>query len=451
MEGMTPPSGKRRITCRFEGVETARRMQNERDKALGIVRHLMDVPVVSIGSGLTKLNGPNPRPVPSTKKKVAKQMEASLLNIDVPMDDVFHLAHLGITIVGDVDRVDDTTYDVTFELDESDDSREPSDGIVNGLHTLAVFEKVLSQALVSQRQYVTFTVISGIPTQQRDTLIPWIARGRNTVLQVKDQSIDNLMGLFAPLKEVVADKPYAGLIGWEESARTPYDVLDVIAILTALNPTAFPNESGRGDEITHPVMAYEKQSSCLKLFEDPKLRGSYSAMVPLLPEALHLYDTIRSTAVDAYNAERRKGGNLRIIEKKPDHEGKAISDAWEFPFIRNTDGTYGRRGAYRLSAGATFATLAAFRVFVRPTGENRSMRWDGGFEAVLEAWCQLGEEMMLSCAETSQSLGGPNNMNAVGKHRPLWRGLHKTAKGYAAEVENRRLRAQLEKAQHAGV
>ena len=74
------------------------------------------------------------------------------------------------------------------------------------------------------------------------------------------------------------------------------------------------------------------------------------------------------------------------------------------------------------------------------------MRWDSGFNQVLRAWEDLGGELMLSCAETSQSLGGANNMNATGKHRPLWRSLHKTAKGYASEKENARLRAQLEKA-----
>jgi hypothetical protein len=40
-------------------------------------------------------------------------------------------------------------------------------------------------------------------------------------------------------------------------------------------------------------------------------------------------------------------------------------------------------------------------------------------------------------------------MNAVGKHRPLWRALHKTAKGYAVELENEPLRAQLDQAKQA--
>lgn len=443
----TVSSGNRKVSFRFEGVESARRMQNERDKALGVVRHYMDVPIRQLREGLAKLNGPNPRPVPNTNKKVARQIEASLLNQDVPEQDVFHLAHLGITVIGDVVKEDDDSMIVTFNV-EPDDAEEPADGVVNGLHSLAVIEKVLRESDVSDRQYITFNVISGIPASKRDTLIPWIARGRNTVLQVKDQSIDNLMGLFAPFKEALAIMPYAGEIGWEESARTNYDVLDVLAILTALNPVAFPNESPAGEEITQPVIAYEKQSACLKVFEDKRFQDSYRQMIPILPEALHLFDLIRSTAIDVYNTPKRKGGHLRIIEKKLGRDGKARPNVWTYPFIKREDGGYGTTGTYRLSSSATFPTLAAFRVFVQQNAAQTQMRWDGGFKAVLQAWEALGEELIVSCVETSQSLGGAN-MNAVGKHRPLWRALHKTAKGYAAELENQRLRAQLDQAKQA--
>jgi hypothetical protein len=436
-------SGK--ASFRFEGVESARRMQNERDKALGIVRHYMDVPISQLKDGLAKLSGPNPRPVPNTNKKVARQIEASLLNQDVPEQDVFHLAHLGITVIGDVTKEDEETYLVTFNV-EPEDSEEPADGVVNGLHSLAVIEKVLKESEVSDRQYITFNVISGIPASKRDTLIPWIARGRNTVLQVKDQSIDNLMGLFKPFQDALAEMPYADKIGWEESARTDYDVLDVLAILTALNPVTFPNESPAGEEVTQPVIAYEKQSACLKAFEDNQ--ASYRQMIPILPEALHLFDLIRSNAIEAYNTPKRKGGHLRIIEKKLGRDGKARPNVWTYPFIKRDDGGYGATGMYRLSSSATFPTLAAFRVFVRQNAPQTAMRWDGGFKAVLQAWEDLGEELVVSCVETSQSLGGAN-MNAVGKHRPLWRALHKTAKGYAAELENKRLRAQLDQVKQA--
>ena len=441
-------SGKQDVTFRFTGIESARRMQNERDKSLGIVRHYMDVPVKQLEQGLAELSGPNPRPVPSTNKKVARQIEASLLNFETPEDDVFHLAHLGITIVGDVVKEDDDAITVSFKVDPTD-SEEPADGVVNGLHSLAVIEKVLKESEISDRQYITFNVISGIPASKRDTLIPWIARGRNTVLQVKDQSIDNLMGLFEPFKEATSALPYGDVIGWEESARKDYDVLDVLAILTALNPVVFPNEAPSGDEVTHPLAAYEKQSAALKLFEDERFRDSYKQMIPLLPDALHLYDVIRSTATEKYNTGKRQAGHLRIVEKKLGKDGKARSNVWTFPFYRREDGGYGATGTYRLSNAATYPMLAAFRVFVRQNAAQTKMSWEGGFRAVLKAWDDLGEEMMVSCVETSQSLGGANNINAVGKNRPLWRALHKTAKGYAAELENKRLRAQLDQAKQA--
>jgi hypothetical protein len=446
--GSKAATGNRKVTFRFTGIESARRMQNERDKSLGIVRHYMDVPVTQLDEGLAQLSGPNPRPLPNTNKKVARQIEASLLNFETPEVDVFHLAHLGITIVGDVVKEDDDSIVVSFQVDP-EDSEEPADGVVNGLHSLAVIEKVLRESEVSNRQYVTFNVISGIPSSKRDTLIPWIARGRNTVLQAKDQSIDNLMGLFEPFKEAMSLMPYADVIGWEESAGTDYDVLDVLSILTALNPVAFPNEAPSGDEITHPVAAYEKQSVALKMFEDERYRDSFKQMIPLLPDALQLYDVIRSTATEKYNTGKRQAGHLRIVEKKLGKDGKARPNVWTFPFFKRDDGSYGITGTYRLSNAATYPMLAAFRVFVRQNAAQTRMSWEGGFKAVLKAWDDLGEEMMVSCVETSQSLGGANNINAVGKNRPLWRALHKTAKSYAAEMENKRLRAQLDQAKLA--
>lgn len=438
-----PVPTKGTITFEFDGVESPRRMQNEADRRLGIVRHIWDVPVRAITQGLSQLSGPNPRPRPKIKKKVAQQILLSVTNQDVPIDGVFHLAHLGITIVGEVEKRTDSKFAVTFEVD--DDADTPSDGIVNGLHTLAVFES-LEAAEIPDQQYVTLTVISGVPPAYRSVLIPWIAKGRNTVLQVKDHSIDHLTGLFDPYKRTLADKPYYDLIGWEESSPASYDVLDVLAVQTALNPHVFPNEAEVvGDEVKHPVAAYEKQSACLAYFEDSGTRDSYYAGLNILDDALDLYDRIRSEAVEKYNKTTGgKGGGLRIIEARYDKDGKAKPNVWTFPFKRSE--AFPERGAYRLSAGSTFAILAAFRPFVSFDGSKRKLVWDGGYGAVLEAWDVLGGPLIAACAETSQSLGGVNNQNATGKHRPLWRALHTMVRNYKSEQENRRLRAQLDKA-----
>jgi AIPR protein len=176
--------------------------------------------------------------------RVAKQIRTSLLNEDT-VENAFHLAHLGITVVAtEFVKVDgrEDAYRLKFKIDDTDD---PQDGIVNGLHTLAVIEDVLASGFeISPEQYVSFTVITGIPDDDRAIIVPFIAKGRNTVLQVKDESIDNLMKRFVPLQAMVAPLPYADKIGWEESADTDYDVLDVLAVMTA-QPDPLPERQWR--------------------------------------------------------------------------------------------------------------------------------------------------------------------------------------------------------------
>jgi AIPR protein len=182
----------REVELLLEGVEAVRRMENKSDKRLGIVRHQFDVPVRVLES-LQIYSGANPRKQPRVNSRVAKQIRASLLNEDT-VENAFHLAHLGITVIAtDFTKVEgrEDAWHLKFRLDESD---EPQDGIVNGLHTLAVIEQLLGSGMdISEHQYVSFTVITGITSEDRSTIVPFIAKGRNTVLQVKEESIDNLM------------------------------------------------------------------------------------------------------------------------------------------------------------------------------------------------------------------------------------------------------------------
>jgi len=225
----------------------------------------MGLPVRSL-RGLEVYGGANPRKNPKINSRVAKQIRESLLNRD-GVQDAFHLAHLGITIVAtDFQKVEgrEDAYRLRFKLDLSE---EPDEGIVNGLHTMAVIEDLLREEVeLSPNQYVSFTVITGIPDEDRTTIIPFIAKGRNTVLQVKEESIDNLMGRFDTLKAVIEPMPYQDRIGWEESANRDYHVLDVLAIMTALNPLLYPNENGGKGELTHPIDAADHKRGCLKKF-----------------------------------------------------------------------------------------------------------------------------------------------------------------------------------------
>jgi hypothetical protein len=434
MNGSTAQEEPREVEVLFEGVEAARRMENESDKRLGIVRHQFDVPVRDLES-LQIYSGANPRKQPRVNSRVAKQIRASLLNEDT-LQDAFHLAHLGITVVAtEFKKVEgrEDTWHLRFRLDESD---EPQDGIVNGLHTLAVIEQILGSGLdISPHQYVSFTVITGIAAEDRSTIVPFIAKGRNTVLQVKDESIDNLMKRFVKLQKALEPYPYASEIGWEESAKGDYDVLDVLAVMTALNPELYPNESESGNgEITHPIIAADHKRACLKRFEEKT--EAYNALAPLLPEMLHLYDLIRSDAQNRYNltGKGKRGGKLRVMTSRKGRDGKAVEGGLTFPFIKTGRNSYGTKGTFELIYPAAFATLAAFRNFV-VKNEEGVYEWKGGFSAVESAWRKLGAELVITCQDTAETLQPHKMAVLLGRNRPLWNGLHKTVKEHLTRQE----------------
>jgi hypothetical protein len=426
----------------LEGVEAARRLENQSDKQLGIVRHQFDVPVREL-ERLHIYSGANPRKHPKVKSRVARQIRQSLLNEDT-VSDAFHLAHLGITVVAtEFAKVDgrEDAYRLKFQIDDSD---EPQDGIVNGLHTLAVIEELLGSGMeISPNQYVSFTVITGIPAEERATIVPFIAKGRNTVLQVKDESIDNLMKRFDTLKQAIEPYPFADKIGWEESANTDYDVLDVLAIMTALNPSLYPNENGGNGDITHPIIAADHKRACLKRFEEST--QAYNQLAHLLPDMLHLYDLIRSDARDRYNetGKGKRGGRLRVMTSRKNRQtGKAVEDALYFPFLR-VGKSYGKHGTWELTYSATFAILAAFRNFV-VLGEDGTYQWKGGFESVLRAWRKLGAELVITCQDTAETLPEHKMAVLLGRNRPLWNGLHKIVKEYLTRQEAEEKTAELQ-------
>ncbi len=433
----------REVEFLLEGVETPRRMQNESDKKLGIVRHQFDVPVRKL-KGLGVFGGANPRKRPKVQSRVARQIKESLLNRD-QVQDAFHLAHLGITVIATAfEKVDgrEDAYNLRFRLDQSD---EPEDGIVNGLHTLAVIDEVLGDDVeVSANQYVSFTVVTGISDDDRTTIVPFIAKGRNTVLQVKNESIDNLMGRFDRLKATLDPLPYANRIGWEESAEGDYDVLDVLAVMTALNPTLYPNDTASGTDISHPIIAADHKRGCLRRFEQDD--ASYNQLAHLLPDMLHLYDLIRSDARDRYNVGGgKRGGRLRIIASKKRKDGTSKDDALFFPFLR-VGTTYGQHGTYELIYPATFAILAAFRNFLTKDDQG-AWKWKGGIEAVETAWQGLGAELVVTCQETAVTLPEHKMAVLLGRNRPLWTVLHRTVREYLtrqeADLRTRELEAEI--------
>ena len=418
------------VEVTFNGVEAARRQQNSVDEERGIVRHIFDVPAGSVSADvLVGLDGPNPR-TPNTRKKAAKQLKESLLGDNMGTVGAFHLAHSGVRgIVRSFERIDDSTYRAKFEI--GSEFKSEDHGIANGLHTIAVIQEAAEEGDIPPEQFVTFTLIENVDR----TLVPYVAEGLNTSIQVAEESIINLGEAFEPFKAEIAKAFYADLIGWHENEGGEYDARDVFAILTALNVERYPND----EKDRHPLESYEKQSACITAFnKEYKSKGaetSYHKMIPILRDSLYLFDMIRSDAGDRYKDVQPGGkpGGLAIMEARHRKGGEAIPDVWEFPFISEEE-TQIKKGTYRLAKGVTFAMLAAFRNFVEYDSKKNVMRWVGGFDNALEQWQALGGKMMATAVEASKTVN--YNPTVVGKNRPLWRSLHQTA-------ENERLRREL--------
>jgi hypothetical protein len=434
-------AGSIQVEVLFKGVETPKRLQNAEDIERGIVRHTFDVPAKMLDADvLLGLDGPNPR-TPNTRKTAARRLRESLEGGDAATIGSFHLAHGGIRgLVKSFEKINENTYKATFETETG--LRAQDDGIANGLHTIAVVQKALNEGRIPKGQYLTITLIENVDA----SLVPYIGEGLNTNIQVAEESIIDLGGAFDPFKAAIAPKDYSSEIGWHENERGQYDARDVFSILNALNVLRYPNENRE----RHPIESYEKQGRTIAAFgselndrENDKEPTSFDRMIPILNDALYLYDWIGKDAWDRYKAAVPDGipGSLAIMEKRVGRENTAIEDVWTFPFISEGKPDV-VRSTYRLAKGVRFAMLSAFRSFVEINDETGDMEWAGGFEAVLGAWEAIGGDMMVTAKDVSKTAG--YSPAAVGKNRPFWRQLHQLAATYRMQQEFEKMRAELE-------
>ncbi len=362
-------------------------------KELGVERHVFFVAVGDLPEDIP--NDPNPRDQQNLRRNVYKKMGESLLNEGGVEAGTFHLKHKGITIVAHrVNKIRDDEYEVFLERGRH--------GILDGGHTHALISQLRQKQSLPAEQFVKVEVLTGVP----EAWIPEIAGGLNTSVQVQDMSLDDLGGRFDWIKDELANEPYIDDIAWRENHRKPVDARELLAIFECFNIFAFPNDGDR-----HPVRAYEKNSLVLRDYSKAGGEDHYKAMRPILTQILTLRDRIRADAHKHYNkAYKGRGGAFAFVESRK-------SKPWDFPFIQE-------QHKQRLTKGALFPMLAAFRWMVEANPTTGKLRWKGGFKRVLRMWQQLAPELVRMTAETSKDQG--RSPDAVGKSRSHWKALHTT-------------------------
>jgi hypothetical protein len=353
-------------------------------------RHILFVPVRSVPAGLPL--DPNAR-IPNLRRRIYQEIENSLLDRDTTPG-TFHLKHKGITVVAEsVTRHGENNYTVALGKNH---------GIVDGAHTYQLIVKNLATAKLPEKQFVKFEILTAVPPEW----IVDIAGGLNTSVQVQQFALDNLAGKFKWIQKALHKEPYYATIAWKENQDGDFDARDIISLLTCFNVELFPNASKDGDTSdTNPVVAYEKKSKALEMFEQNM--DSYKKLRPILKEILVLHDTIRLEAQQFHNAGGGTYGNLSYVEGK--------QRGFQYPFIS-------QQSEYRLMNAALYPILGAFRWMVEIEPKSNKARWRGGFKAVLQVWRSNATELLKMTQQKNEEEG--RNPNAVGKSRTHWSSLY---------------------------
>lgn len=371
----------------------------------GVSKYWLTVPANKFPTGIsTSINARDPV---GLNRRVYRDVKESLLGESALLGS-FDLMNKGITILAkDVRLINKAKGEYEIVIDDQEG------GIVDGAHTARIITEANAAGNVPSEQYVEVYVRTNISGR----LITDIARGLNTSLQVAPKSIYNIDGVFDWLKQELQFESYGGQFSWKESDDAEYDVRDLVGILELFNVFDYDNDVGK-----HPISAYEKWSLVLDRFADDfeknrkqLNKSNYYRLRGLLKEGLMLWDHIRRDFRILHNASGGSAGRLKIIEEAPVKKG-----AFNFPFAGLPS------AQYRLTKGAAFPILGAFRNFVEIDEDTGQAQWRGGFQNVLKAWQVIGPELVAETHRVTRETGP--NPDGLGKNRQHWVNLHKTVR-----------------------
>ena len=167
-------------------------------------------------------------------------------------------------------------------------------------------------------------------------------------------------------------------------------------------------------ESSHPTEAYTSKASVLKKFHEHT--SSFNRMKGMLKDILELHDIINTTAGEIWNTSGGKtgtggkAGKLAWMDYRNPNTEKKLKPFY-YPF---TD----RYSDYKLTSGALYPILAAFRWYVGYAEDKQTITWKIPFDEVVGAWKEISIQLLRATAEMCDELS--SNPNALGKSKPHW-------------------------------
>lgn len=362
----------------------------------GVVRHWIEARVGDLVEAFP--DEPNPRD-PNIDRVLYRKIRASL----VDPDDVGHTQgafgyrHSGLTLIAQSVEVSDGEATIRFG---------PNGGLVNGGHSHALIREVLAEGLTPE-EYVMLEILIGVD----DYLIPEIAEGRNTSLEVKRFSLADLAGSFDRLKGVLGSD--ADEIIWHEGDDGSLRAEHLIAMVSTFDPEAY-------SATRHPNDVYRKVTDKIDLLrEDP---DRFYRLSPIIPDVVRLFHTITYEAADLWEGVSEGASHGKVT-------GLPFLDHPKTPrSIPLYDSNAGAAAAHPMKYAAALVVTAAFRYLTEVDedgpeyGEYRGVRWRRDADEPFEMWRKHAPVLMRSFY--SQLTQAGRNLNGCVRSDAVWAAIY---------------------------
>jgi hypothetical protein len=339
----------------------------------------------------------NPRD-PSTTSGVAKKITKSFK--DSPRS--FFFKNRGITLLVEKASFDNDSKELSLEF-----SNEDIHGMLDGGHTYKIITKTIDSLDESEKKdlddaHVRLEILEGFSDSED---VVDIVEARNTSTQVKDQSIEDLLGHFDSIKEILKNEKYADRVAYkeieltEDGSKKDIDVKEILSYLICFDVEAF-------DSKKHPIIAYSGKGAVLSHVKEN--RDRLKKYLPLLPQILKLRDEIYKEMPETYNsvAEGKFGLLTGVVALKNKKKASPV----ELPFINS-------ESFYSIPDGFIYPVLASFRNLVSIENDKCSWKRDPSkfFSEIIK------DDLVQRIVDQAKTFSNPNKL---GKHKDTWRSCY---------------------------
>lgn len=355
----------------------------------GVVRHFIEARIADLASEFP--DEPNPRD-PNPDRNLYKKIKTSLVDPEHVghTSGAFGYRHSGLTLIAESVSVRDDIAEIRFGL---------GDGLVNGGHSHALIRDVLESS--EPDEYVMLEILTGVA----DDLVPEIAEGRNTSLQVKRTSLSDLAGVFDGLKAALQEPDE---VIWHEGDSGSLKAEHLVALISAYDPEIYTSTR-------HPNDVYRKVTDKFDLMRDDPDR--IRRLEPIAQDIVTLYHTIVAQGADLWegaseSAAHGKVSGLLFLEHKP-----RIIRLYD----PSTEVPHPMKYAAALVFTAAFRSAVEIDASGQELGPYRAVKWKNVVQ-VVELWRQHAPVLMRTFYSQLNQAG--RNLNACVRSEAVWAAVY---------------------------